>query len=361
MRIKGNNVTAFIDVLNEAEIHCASDVHFTVGREPTLRVKGALMPLGSTKLTAEDTKEICMGLLDDDKKAILERDGQVDLSWSIPEFSRYRVNIYKQRNSYAAALRRINWDIPSFEQMHLPDVLRSLALKPRGIVLITGPTGSGKSTTLATMVDHINEQRSCHIITIEDPIEYLHRHKRSLVNQREVGSDTNSFSNALRAALREDPDVILVGEMRDPETISTAVSAAETGHFVMSTVHTVSAAQTLDRIIDAFPAHQQQQIRTQLASTLQGIICQQLIPTADGLGVVPALEILLVNDAVRNLIREGKQHQINTVIQTNKANGMMMMDYSLAQLVREDQITLSDAKARCVDYKLFMGYLSGGM
>ena len=346
-----------MDVLKKAEELEASDIHLTVGRVATIRVKGQLIGLGSKVLSPADTKEICLGLLDSGKEEMLEAEGQVDLAWSLPEFSRYRVNIFKQRNSYAAALRRINWRIPGFEEMNLPHVLRDLSLKPRGMVLITGPTGSGKSTTLAAMVDHINQNRSCHAITIEEPIEYLHKHKKSIVNQREVGSDTISFAQALRAALREDPDVILVGEMRDLETISTAISAAETGHFVMSTVHTVTASQTIDRIVDAFPPHQQSQVKGQLASTLQGIICQQLIPTKDGTGVVPAVEVLLMTDAVRSMIREGKQHQIDNVLQTSIKQGMMPMDYSLAQLVRRDIIEQEEASSRCIDREVFERYL----
>ncbi len=347
----------FMDVLKKAEELQASDIHFTVGRPLTIRVKGKLIGIGETAFTQDETEEICFNLLDDEKKEILQKEGQVDLAWSLPKFSRYRVNLFRQRNSYAGALRRINWEIPSFEEINLPEVLKNLSLKQRGMILITGPTGSGKSTTLAAMVDYINQNRNCHIITIEEPIEYLHRHKKSIVNQREVGSDTNSFAKALRSALREDPDVILVGEMRDLETIATAVSAAETGHFVMSTVHTVTASQTIDRIVDVFPPYQQHQIRTQLASTLQGIVCQQLIPTVDGKSIVPAIEVLIMNDAVRSMIRDGKQHHIDNVLQTNIKNGMIPMDYSLANLVRRGIISLDEAKFRCIDKEVFGRYL----
>lgn len=336
----------------------ASDIHFTVSRPPTLRVRGDLVPFGETPLTPEETKEVCYKIMNEDKITAFEAKGEVDFSWSLPSTNRYRVNVYRQRGSCAAALRMINTKIPTVEELRLPSILNTLALKPRGMFLVTGPTGSGKSTTLAAMVGHINSNRQCHILTIEDPIEYMHKHNKCMVNQREIGSDSQSFANALRAALREDPDVILVGEMRDYETISTAISAAETGHFVMSTLHTTTAAQTVDRIIDTFPPHQQQQVRTQLSSILQGIVCQQLIKSADGKIVVPAMEILVVNDAIRNLIREGKNHQIDTVLQTNIKNGMMPMDYSLAQLAKSKIITNEEAYIRCVDPEIFKRYMT---
>lgn len=347
-----------IEIAKRAEVEKASDIHITVGKPPILRIKGVLINVGEEVLTPAESERICKILMNETQLATLENEGQVDFSWSMPGVSRFRVNVFKQRSSFAAALRRINSNIPTFEEMSIPQVLKVLALKPRGMVLITGPTGSGKSTTLAAMVGHINENRNCHVITIEEPIEYMHKHNKCIINQREVGSDTNSFARALRAALREDPDVILVGEMRDLETIGTAVSAAETGHFVLSTVHTVTASQTIDRIIDAFPPHQQQQIKTQLANILQGIICQQLLISADGSKIIPAMEILIMNDAARNLIREGKQHQIDTILQTNIKNGMMPMDYCLAKLVREDQITKGMAMQRCVDPEVLERYLT---
>ncbi|GAB1476737.1 type IV pilus twitching motility protein PilT [Bacillota bacterium] len=334
-----------------------SDIHLTVGRPPTLRVRGELVPVGEKKLMPDDTREICYSMMNGDQIKTYEENGEVDFAWSLPQISRYRVNVYRQRGSCAIALRMISNEIPTFEEMQLPEILKDLALKPRGLVLVTGPTGSGKSTTLAVMTQHININRKCHVLTIEEPIEYMHRHNQSIVNQREVGDDTKSFSNALRAALREDPDVILIGEMRDLPTISTALTAAETGHFVMSTLHTNTAAKTIDRIIDAFPSHQQQQVRGQLSNMLEGIVCQQLIRTEDNKGRVPAFEVLLVNDAVRNLIREDKLTQIETVLQTNIKNGMMPMDYSLAKLVKNNLITIEDAKARAVDIDTLRRYM----
>ncbi len=336
-----------------------SDVHITVGLPPMLRIQGELVPQGNEKLMPEDTREICYFMMNDEQRMVFEKYGEVDFAWSLPQISRYRVNIYKQRGSCAASLRIIFNQVPTFEEIHLPQVLKELAMKPRGMVLVTGPTGSGKTTTLAVMTEHINCNRRCHILTIEDPIEYMHKHNLSIVNQREVGGDTKSFAQALRAALREDPDVILVGEMRDLPTISTALTAAETGHFVMSTLHTTTAAQTIDRIIDVFPPFQQQQVRSQLSNLLEGIVCQQLIRTTDNQNMVPAFEVLLVNDAVRNLIRENKISQIDTVLQTQIKNGMMPMDYSLAKLVRQKMITVEDAMARAVDVDIFQRYLHG--
>jgi len=346
-----------IELLLDGMRQKVSDVHFTVGRPPIFRLRGELLPVGNQKLTPEDTKEICYFLMNEDHKAIFEKNGEVDFAWSLPQVNRYRVNVYRQRGSCAAALRMIYNEVPSFEDMHLPEVLKELALKPRGMVLVTGPTGAGKSTTLAVMTNHINQNRRCHVLTIEDPIEYMHTHNRSIVNQREVGGDTKSFETALRSALREDPDVILVGEMRDLPTISTALTAAETGHFVMSTLHTTTAAQTIDRIIDVFPPHQQQQVRSQLSNILEGIVCQQLIRSIDREEMVPAFEILIVNDAVRNLIREDKISQIDTVLQTQIKNGMMPMDYSLAKLVRQKLITIEDASMRAVDIDILKRYL----
>ena len=349
------NITELLS--NAANIK-ASDVHFTVGLPPIFRIRGDLTRAGEEPLTEIDTENIALELMDQSQTATFQEKGEVDFSYAIKGLCRFRVNIYRQRKSYAVALRIIYYEIPSIDSLGLPEILKDLAMKPRGLFLVTGPTGSGKSTTLASMVGHINTHRSCHVLTIEEPVEYLHKHGKSMINQREVGDDTQSFNNALRAGLREDPDVILVGEMRDLETISTAVSASETGHFVMSTLHTTSASQTVDRIIDVFPPHQQNQIKSQLAAVLQGIVCQQLIPTSDKTGRVAAIELLIVTDAVRNLIREGKTFQINTILQTNIKNSMCPMDYSLAKLVKSGIISQVDAYSRCIDRDLLKSYLT---
>lgn len=345
------------ELLIEAIESKASDVHITVGMPPLMRVNGLLTKMRDYVLKPEHTAYICLGMLNEKQKEILEEKGEVDFSYGIPNVSRFRVNIYRQRKSLTAAIRIIMTSIPTIDSLNLPPILKQLAVKPRGLILVTGPTGSGKSTTLAAMVDFINNQRSCHILTLEEPIEYLHKHKTAMINQREIGDDSTTFATGLRAALREDPDVILVGEMRDLETISTAISAAETGHLVMSTLHTTSAAQTIDRVIDVFPPYQQTQVRVQLASVVQGIIAQQLLITADNKGRVAALEILLGTDAVRNTIREGKVHQIQSYIQTGIKQGMMSMDYSLSQLVRKAQISTETAYSFCQDPDMLQRYL----
>lgn len=335
----------------------ASDLHITVALPPMMRINGDLKPYGDQPLTPDDTITVARQILSDKQLEILESEGEVDLSYVIPNVSRFRVNVYKQRGSLSIAFRVIWIKIPTLEQLGFPDVLKELALKPRGLILVTGPTGSGKSTTLAAMVNHVNQNRSCHILTLEEPIEYLHKHGKCMINQREVGSDSASFASGLRAALREDPDVILVGEMRDLETIATAITAAETGHLVLSTLHTIGAAQTIDRIIDVFPPHQQQQIRIQLAGVLEGVISQQLLPTADNRGRVAALEIMVTNNAISNLVREGKTHQIPTVIQTSGKLGMKTMDYALSELVRQGKITRDEANIRSVDPEMLRRYL----
>jgi twitching motility protein PilT len=325
----------------------ASDLHLTVGSQPAIRVHGHLHRLENfPALTAEDSRQLLYRILNTEQQKRLEIDRQIDLSHSIPGLARFRVNIYSQRESLAGAFRMIPDSLKTLEELGLPKSLYELAKKPRGLVLVTGPTGSGKSTTLAALIDEINRTRADHIITIEDPIEFLHRHKGCVVNQREIGPDATSFAEALRGALRQDPDVILLGEMRDLETISTALTAAETGHLVFATLHTQDAASTIDRVIDVFPAAQQGQIRTQLAGTIMGVVAQGLLQTADGQGRVPAIEILLPDDAVRNLIRQGKLEQIYSVMQTNTARGMQTMEQSLADLVLRRIVTRELALTR---------------
>jgi len=316
----------------------SSDLHLTVGAPPVMRLNGDLVRLGDQPLTPQQTREIVYGLLTQDPRQRLETDLELDFSYQIPGRVRGRVDAYYQRAALGAAFRVVPSTIKTLEELKLPSSLHEWTAKPRGLVLVTGPTGSGKSTTLASLVNEINEQRACHIMTVEDPIEFLHRHKRSLVNQREVGGDTHSFSAALRSALRQDPDVILVGEMRDLETIQIALTASETGHLVFGTLHTQDTPQTIDRVVDVFPPHQQEQVRTMLANALQGICTQQLLPTLSG-SRVAAAEVLMPTPAVRNLIREGKTHQIYSVLQTGSSHGMQSMDANLAQLVRDGVIS----------------------
>jgi twitching motility protein PilT len=325
----------------------ASDVHLTPGFPPAIRDKGKIKPMeGFPVLNGQQTREIVYGILNDDQRKRFENNQQLDFAYAIPGVARFRVNCFFQRGSVSAAFRLVPQEIPALDTLGVPQVLRDLTRRPRGFVLVTGPTGSGKSTTLAAMIDVINSEREDHILTIEDPIEFLHRHKRSIVNQREIGSDAPDFALGLRAALRQDPDVILVGEMRDLETISTALTAAETGHLVFATLHTQSTSQTVDRIIDVFPPEQQGQVRTQLSIALQGIVTQQLLPTVDGKGRVVACEVLIPTPAIRNLIREGKTHQIYGALQTSGAVGMQTMDADLARLVRTGKISRSLAEQR---------------
>ena len=316
----------------------ASDVHITVGIPPKMRVNGNLITMAYPRLLPDDTQKIAYSIMNTVQRERFEERGEYDMSFSIPELGRYRVNAYKQRGSAALALRLVGTQVPAPEKLGVPESVINLYERKRGLILVTGPTGSGKSTTLAAIIDKINNNRDAHVITLEDPIEYLHQHKMAMVNQREIGLDTQSYANALRAALREDPDVILVGEMRDFETISVAITAAETGHLVLSTLHTIGAASTVDRVIDVFPPHQQQQIRVQFANVLEAVISQQLIPTADGDGRVAAFEVMHANHAVRNLIREGKSHQLETIMQTNRKLGMITMDDAIIQLFYEGKI-----------------------
>jgi twitching motility protein PilT len=330
----------FADVLTKMVDDRASDVHLSPGFCPAIRVRGRIVPLEDYEpLTPQETRDTVYSLLNDDQRKRFESQKQLDLAYAVPGVARFRVNCFFQRGAISAAFRRIPHEIPRLDELGLPRILEDLTRKPRGLVLVTGPTGSGKSTSLAAMLDIINEERDEHMLTIEDPIEFLHSHKRCIVNQREIGADAMDFASALKSALREDPDVILVGEMRDLETMSTALTAAETGHLVFATLHTQSTAQTVDRIIDIFPAEQQAQVRMQLSIGLQGIVTQQLLPTADGAGRVVACEVLIPTPAVRNLIREGKTHQIYSAIQTSGSIGMQTMDAHLAQLVRLGKVS----------------------
>jgi twitching motility protein PilT len=337
----------FSEVLLEVVGRRASDLHLTAGAPPMVRIRGRLTPMdGYPSLTPTDTREVIYSILSNAQRQKLENNWQLDFAYQIPGAARFRVNAYFQRSALGAAFRLIPFDVVPLETLGLPPIVADFATKPRGLVLVTGPTGSGKSTTLASLVDVINSSREEHIMTIEDPIEFLHQHKKCIVNQRELGSDATSFGDALKAALRQDPDVILVGEMRDLETIGTAITAAETGHLVFATLHTQDTPQTLDRIIDVFPPSQQGQIRAQLSVALQGIMTQMLLPTADGAGRCVAAEVLVPTPAVRNLIRESKSHQIYSVLQTGGAHGMQTMDAALAQLVRAGTITRQLAESR---------------
>jgi len=321
-----------------------TDLHVTTNSPPQIRIDGVLVPLQLPPMTAAETKQLVYSVLTDSQKHRFEETLELDFSFGVKGLARFRANIFNQRGAVAAAFRTIPWEIRSFKDLGLPEVVAAICDRPRGLVLVTGPTGSGKSTTLAAMIDKINSERQEHIVTIEDPIEYLHSHKRCVVNQRELHADTQSFANALRSALRQDPDVVLVGEMRDLETVESALRIAETGHLTFATLHTNSAAQTINRIIDVFPAHQQSQIRAQLSFTLEGILCQTLLPRANGQGRVLALEILVPNSAIRNLIREDKVHQLYSVMQTGQTKfGMQTFNQSLATLYFKKQLTLQTA------------------
>ena len=340
-------VDVHIDELLELVVeHNASDLHISPGLPPILRIDGELKKTRYEEYTPEVTQRMMYDILTDDQIQRFETDLELDCSYSFQQIARFRVNVYRDRGTVAAALRLIPRDIPTIEQLNLPDVMLDLSRRMRGLLLVTGPTGSGKSTSLASIIHQINMERAEHIITIEDPIEYLHEHKKSVINQRELGHDTHSFNNALRASLREDPDVILVGEMRDLETIHLAITCAETGHLVMATLHTNSAAESVDRMIDVFPPAQQEQIRVQLSNNLVAILSQQLLPRAGEPGRVAAIEVMVANSAIRNLVREAKSHQITSVIQTAAGSGMQTMDQALRDLYKQSQITYDDAMRR---------------
>ncbi|KUG05049.1 twitching motility protein pilt [hydrocarbon metagenome] len=334
-------VVNIMDILSKGIEYRASDIHLTVSQPPLYRVDGELISApGDPLLSPEDTEKLAQQLIPGEAiRQEFETDGQVDFSNSFSGIGRFRANIYRQRGSCAAAVRLIPVEIPTIDQLKLPPIVSNLALRDRGLILVTGVTGSGKSTTLAALINHINENRKRHIITLEDPIEYLHKHKNSIINQREIGTDTASFNQALKATLRQDPDVILIGEMRDLETISTVLTAAETGHLVMATLHSASAASSVERIVDVFPTEQQRQIRIQLASCLQGIITQQLLMRHDISGRTVAAEILVATPAIRNMIRENKTHQIYSAMQTGQAVGMVTMERSIKTLYGEGIIS----------------------
>jgi twitching motility protein PilT len=349
------------ELLEQTVVRGASDLHLTVGTPPVLRIHGRLERLDEhDALTRDEAERLLYAILSSEQQKELETRRQVDMALSIPGLARFRVNVYFQRQSLGAAFRLIPSELKSVEELGLPNALNEFARKPRGLVLVTGPTGSGKSTTLAALIDEINRTRRDHIMTIEDPIEFLHRHKSCVVNQREIGQDATGFADALRGALRQDPDVILLGEMRDLDTIATALTAAETGHLVFATLHTQDAPSTVDRVIDVFPAAQQDQVRVQIAATLEGIVTQTLLATADGRGRVAACEILVPDDAVRNLIRQGKVEQIYSVMQTGSKRGMQTLEQSLANLVASGQITKERALAASSRPTQLLGLLERG-
>ena len=346
------------DLLRDTCERGSSDLHMTVGLPPVVRVDGSLQHLPYTPLAPNDTQRLIYDILTGDQVQWFEKTRELDFSYGVNGVGRFRVNVYRQRGSVGAALRSIPDRVPSFDQLGLPASLHELTRKHSGLMLVTGPTGSGKSTTIACLIDAINSEQPVHIMTIEDPIEYLHRHKRAMINQRELNTDTDSFENALRAVLREDPDVILIGEMRDLETISAALTLAETGHLVFGTLHTRNAPQTIDRVIDVFPPHQQDQIKVQLSNCLEAVVAQQLIPRLGG-GRIAAIEIMVATSAIRNLIREGKTYQIYSALETGAQFGMQTMDKVLADLYRTGKVSNEEATARAIDKENYKRFLQG--
>ena len=338
-----------VDLFEQMAASGASDLHLCAGSPPVMRVRGELERLDAEPLTADEMRELLYRITTLEQQKELEVERELDFSYALAAKWRFRVNAFYDREAVAAAVRLVPAEIPTLDGLHMPPIVRELAARPRGLVLVTGPTGSGKSTTLAAMVDAINVERACHIVTVEDPIEFVHAHKRAVVNQREVGSDTKSFARALRSALRQDPDVVLVGELRDLDTISIALTAAETGHLVFATLHTRSAAGAIDRIVDVFPAEQQAQVRVQLGSSLQGIIAQALLVTADGEGRRAAVEVLVADDAVRNLIRQAKMEQVHSYMHTGGRRGMHTLEQALARLVQDGEVSLAEALANAND------------
>jgi twitching motility protein PilT len=342
----GRHVKPIEELLTMLLERKASDLHIKAGSPPVMRIDGELVPVEETPLTPEDTKDIAASIMTDKQIRRFSEHNEVDFAYSAPNSVRLRVNVFRQRGSISIAMRQVATEIPSFEELHLPDIIKRLALEPRGLVLVTGTTGSGKSTTLAAMIDHINATIRRHIVTVEDPIEILHKDKKSIINQREIGLDTDSYASALKYVLRQDPDDILIGEMRDLETVSSALTAAQTGHFVMSTLHTIDATETINRIIDFYPLHQQKQVRIMLAGTLKGIISQRLLPRAGGVGRIPAIEILIATNRVRDFILDSAQsHMIPDAIKEGEYYGMQTFDQALLKLYEEGLITLNDASS----------------
>lgn len=356
----GDADLSLVAVLNRMLEYGASDLHLTAGAPPTLRIHGELVPLTDEPvMTAASVQRVMYAAITQAQRERFEETLELDFSYTVPGRARFRVNLYRQRDATGAAFRLIPFEIKSLEELGIPPVVSNFASLPRGFVVVTGPTGSGKSTTLAALVDLANQTRHDHIMTVEDPIEYLHQHKQCIVNQREVGSDTKSFTAALKHVLRQDPDIILVGEMRDLETIQVALTAAETGHLVFATLHTQDAAQTIDRIIDVFPPHQQQQIRLQVAGTLRGVVCQTLCRTWDGNGRVVATEVMVTTPAISNMVRDGKTHQIYSAMQAGARHGMHTLDQHLAALVRSRRITAEVGLAKCHHVEDFQRLMRG--